>query len=585
RADIGGVLHVKAPYTATQWVQALGRAGRDGQRAEAIVLLQQSSFTSWREPPGVIYDDAAAMDTVALRTFLKDDHVCRRQSISAFMDGEVWACGELGADAGCDVCDPDRLCVASGGEAVVSSGKGKGRIDTVETSKGKGRQQDTSLDADLAWALQQEEDDVALADLGMPSAAAAAAAAAENVDADAIARDHGLDADFFDDDLSSISDGRRTGGSSSRSAPPPEVRAPAQTEAGRRGVASGDDPQSTQTAKGPKKRTHSQSSLADGGSSSEGPELVRRIRNVKKVSRQTTQVSLSRQDSVHRSSSGGGGGGGVDPVIQAMMLPPPTPPLSSSTSQMPWQFTTASSSSPSARPSSSSLSSPLASYSRPRSSLMSTSLSSLSSLPSSSPPSSLGGSQGPATGTGAGALVPRTASTVQSRSTSARHGPLKERAIRMVQAAYRELSGHCPICFVLRLPDDEHILAGCKMRRIFPGYVKAKFSPYAACYLSYAPQLICGCRVIGGDSRLECQITNNTWIQRALFVLASDPAAFQNAVEVARSGFGGLPPYSVEISFPAEAGVPPPEWFSCVRWLDIQVYPAFVLIVALLLQP
>ncbi|KAE8220296.1 hypothetical protein CF319_g6151 [Tilletia indica] len=643
RADIGGVLHVKAPYTATQWVQALGRAGRDGQFAEAIVLLEQSQRTEWEERHrGVIYDDAAGEDATALRTLLKKHDVCRRQSISSFMDGDVWACGELGADAGCDVCDPDRLCVASGGGALPvqsntgrkGKGKGKGRNSSGGGGGGDGRDYngglyDTSMDAALAQMLQEEEN-LAKEDalLGADRLLASTAFLEEgddaipfpvdvDIDIDAVAKENGLDVDFFLDDHDPVDillpdslEERRPGGPSSGEVETGGSSSSISSGFAEAAAASSIRDQARSTRK---KRNLSSYSSAVGGVSQ--PELVKRICMAK--NRSTTAaaaaaatagrtyggVPLSRNTSVHGSSSGSSS---AIPILQSMMPPPPTPPLSSSRSSTDVRYPSSSffglSSSndhhhlaayttpPSSSPSEQRRRSTAASAASVAAGAVGVAGGNPGTLVRRDTPgavAAIAAAATAATAANAGTLVrraPAGTAVVQSRSTGARHGGMKEHAIRIVQAAYHEFSGHCPICFVLRLPDVEHSVAVCQLRNRYPGYVKARFSPYAACYLSYAPQLICGCWVIGSDSKRSCQITNNTWIQRALFVLASDPAAFQNAVDIARSGFSGLPPYSVEITFPEEAGVPPPEWFVCVRWLDIQVYPAFVLIAALLLS-
>lgn len=100
--DIRVVLHVGAPRRMSDYAQQSGRAGRDGEASEAVIL-QCAPVRSRRE---------AADSGLDLSVFTMDDFVrgdrCRRQILDAVMDGRRRPSGCRGEEESCDVCDEAR---------------------------------------------------------------------------------------------------------------------------------------------------------------------------------------------------------------------------------------------------------------------------------------------------------------------------------------------------------------------------------------------------------------------------------------------------------------------------------------------
>jgi superfamily II DNA helicase RecQ len=94
--DIRAVVHVEMPFRMADYAQQSGRAGRDGQRSEAIVIRLDAQGSSKRPRPLVA--EHAATDS-----YIRGD-VCRRVILDSVMDGRNDREGCEDGEEVCDVC-------------------------------------------------------------------------------------------------------------------------------------------------------------------------------------------------------------------------------------------------------------------------------------------------------------------------------------------------------------------------------------------------------------------------------------------------------------------------------------------------
>ncbi|KAJ0118543.1 hypothetical protein HZ326_31866, partial [Fusarium oxysporum f. sp. albedinis] len=94
--DIRAVVHVEMPYRMADYAQQSGRAGRDGQRSEAIVIRLDVQGSSRRLRP--LVSEHAATDS-----YISGD-VCRRVVLDSVMDGRNDREGCEEGEELCDVC-------------------------------------------------------------------------------------------------------------------------------------------------------------------------------------------------------------------------------------------------------------------------------------------------------------------------------------------------------------------------------------------------------------------------------------------------------------------------------------------------
>ncbi len=90
KSNIRSVIHVDLPQDIESYLQESGRAGRDGARAEAIILLEQGENSS------------------PLVEACRQRERCRREALLALMDFESESCSS------CDVCDGKVITVPLG---------------------------------------------------------------------------------------------------------------------------------------------------------------------------------------------------------------------------------------------------------------------------------------------------------------------------------------------------------------------------------------------------------------------------------------------------------------------------------------
>lgn len=92
------VVHAGAPRRMTDFSQESGRAGRDGERAESVVLLSAAwqPYVGGRQP--------VDLDEESMQLYLTQQH-CSRAVISQFLDKRSdWRWCIEGEDELCDVC-------------------------------------------------------------------------------------------------------------------------------------------------------------------------------------------------------------------------------------------------------------------------------------------------------------------------------------------------------------------------------------------------------------------------------------------------------------------------------------------------
>ncbi|SFV91011.1 ATP-dependent DNA helicase RecQ [hydrothermal vent metagenome] len=102
KSNIRFVVHMTMPKTLENYYQEIGRAGRDGLEAETLLLfsaadiVQQKAFIE--DLPDTPYKEHAFGKLESMVRFANSEE-CRHQSIAAYFDDRIEACGEK-----CDNC-------------------------------------------------------------------------------------------------------------------------------------------------------------------------------------------------------------------------------------------------------------------------------------------------------------------------------------------------------------------------------------------------------------------------------------------------------------------------------------------------
>lgn len=100
--NIRAVIHVGRPYTMYDYAQESGRAGRNQQKSEAILIIPFSALPSINQ----IISKNERQETAIIDQYI--DKECRRSVLSGYLDGSIIPCGEN--DQSCDIC----LLISSG---------------------------------------------------------------------------------------------------------------------------------------------------------------------------------------------------------------------------------------------------------------------------------------------------------------------------------------------------------------------------------------------------------------------------------------------------------------------------------------
>ena len=140
--DIRVAIHVDRPTTMEDYAQQSGRAGRDGQRSEAIVLRMDMGTQQW-ENRVLVRDGGTAEDYVSGQT-------CRRVVLDSVMDGRMDRSSCEAGEEPCDVCQGD--CDGADGGAEEDEEECQLRQREVMVQVLRGRAMDRAAEAQLEFA-------------------------------------------------------------------------------------------------------------------------------------------------------------------------------------------------------------------------------------------------------------------------------------------------------------------------------------------------------------------------------------------------------------------------------------------------
>ncbi|KAI9318884.1 hypothetical protein DFJ73DRAFT_925648 [Zopfochytrium polystomum] len=163
---------------------------------------------------------------------------------------------------------------------------------------------------------------------------------------------------------------------------------------------------------------------------------------------------------------------------------------------------------------------------------------------------------------------------------------MKARTILCIQQAYQAHKADCGICLALGVaPGPARMHKGwgsCPNSDATKGSnVWAKFDDSASCYFCYLPQDVCGGQGVKGN----CRFQSKFFILDILKVLATHRHALDRARQLTTST-NALPGMNqLHILNPEKTGSAPASWFKLMRWNGLQVYPAFVVVAAVMFAP
>jgi len=169
--DIRAVVHVDWPFGMIEYSQEGGRAGRDRQASENIVIMRQNAASERKEQGGSKRRDAAESATLIER-FMQvgvppGQQSCRRVVLNEYFDGEVGrAC--QGEEEACDVCAPSselQRAIAGTMDAAAEQtayGEAAGNREPAAFTTGvmtSGGIEEVSVDRDEVQAFRESQHD------------------------------------------------------------------------------------------------------------------------------------------------------------------------------------------------------------------------------------------------------------------------------------------------------------------------------------------------------------------------------------------------------------------------------------------
>ena len=95
------VLHVGMPWSMIDYCQESGRAGRSGEMADSVIVVEPG------EVERRVREGGASVDVCAMGMFIESEG-CRRGKMSEYMDGRRVECGDIDS-AGCNRCGEGRV--------------------------------------------------------------------------------------------------------------------------------------------------------------------------------------------------------------------------------------------------------------------------------------------------------------------------------------------------------------------------------------------------------------------------------------------------------------------------------------------
>ncbi|CEL11232.1 hypothetical protein ASPCAL14335 [Aspergillus calidoustus] len=141
--DIRVIIHIGAPRTLLDYAQESGRAGRDGQASEAIIIQPEGMDAQGRGGAGGHHpweeaedqDEDQDMEAQRVQRYMQAGG-CRRVVLDEYLDGiidgyERQRCGDAPAEAGqeeqaCDRCDPGWQAQHAAGTSTTSTTSSSG---------------------------------------------------------------------------------------------------------------------------------------------------------------------------------------------------------------------------------------------------------------------------------------------------------------------------------------------------------------------------------------------------------------------------------------------------------------------------